>query len=847
MKQKLLIIELVFLVCILPFSSAYVVKYNDWVYDLDTLTLDNQSFKFKISSSSENIIAYYSDKSQIIRKGNCADDSLTLICLDNISTDEVNEIRTARISISYLEPNLSILRTSNKEEVNVGDPITFDLKVKNVGDFKARNLVYTDYFPTEIIISKVSGKCIKDEYNTIKYETDLNPGESFGCSYSVIPSKETEQTLRAQIDYDDGFTHKKVYSNSSKIKSKSLYKITAYHERYEGNSSNRILNSISLDNSEVQVGEEFNVRINLTNMVNEDITFNNFSAIFPKEFIIKRSTMQLDGNSAYWHGELLENSTREFYFTLLSKEGGNFEINYLADITKRNIIFEKMNSKTDFKINAGGIELSSNLDNHSTFDSSKEMYLMFAGKNMYNFTDISSGTVIITSDLLPEVQVPIGKVLKGDTFSIYQTAILPRNVTASTVKKIKVEATYITEYGVKKTETKEWSATIKPIKDIEITKTLSKSKITEGDDVIVIVKVKNTRSRPIYNMNLEDVTPIGIERSGRTKASIEMLYPDESVTVYNYTIKAPNVKNESKFIIKTLLSYLEDMKTVEIKSEKILNISNELNFVVYPKKLSLSLKKSSDYTTIDLGETVKIIYSIENKDTETAYDINFFFSKDKYTDLINEYTYHIDRLEPGELMTFKREVVKPKKTGNYAIGETLVTFKDIDDNLFNYTLNSLSINVQNRSISWPSMILEKTLSKSKITEGEVLNVTLIAENMGDEGADLTLTDQNNQRKTVYIGAKKQENYTYSLIVHANEIITDAYGLYTYQGNEYRAVAKAPSLIIDSKKIPLKNEQKTVLAETWKNETEIKTNESAVNQISLVDKIKTKIKSWFGFT
>jgi uncharacterized repeat protein (TIGR01451 family) len=836
---------IILLILITPASYASVERFSDWIYDSDTLVIDNQTFRFKISQSGNNVIVSYGTENRIIGLQACKDDGKIKICVDDIEADSFGNDDSAYVTISYFEPNFTISRKANKEEVYVGDYVNFDVKVTNAGDLEAKNMIYTDYFPSDIFIDKVGGACIKNDDNSITYKANMKPGESFSCIYTVIPSKESEQKLKAQIDYQAGFSAQKVFSDTAVIESKPLYSISAYQEKNAGNISNRTKSHIELKDAEIQVGEQFTVLINISNIFSDDIDFKNFTIVFPDEMKVDKSGIDQIRNMGSWNGVIPENSTKKFYFTLTPTEGGNFEINYGATILKNKNTLSGINGKSNFEILSGELEISSNLDNLTSFDATKEMYLTFSGKNTNNYTLISFGSANISGDFLPPINVPISRIAPKESALIYQTAMLPKNITSSVQKTITLEAEYVTEYGVKKMKKKEWDITIKPIKDIEITKTLSKTAITEDDDVLVYVKVKNTRSRPIYNVRIEEIIPEGINRNGRTRASIDTLLADEKASAYNYTIKAPKVKSESKFLIKTALSYQEEIDTQEVKAQSLINVSNELNITISPKKIDLSIKKTAEYATINFGESVKVAYTVENEDTETAYNLDFIFSKDKYTDVINEYSYKIDRLEPGEIMTFKRETIKPKKHGSYYIGDTVVYFNDVDGNIFNYTLDTLSLTVQNRSVKWPSIIIAKTLSSSKITEGDALNITLSAENIGDEGADLIFKDQNREIP-IYAPAKAKRNFTYSINPRHKETLTEAFAYYDYQGNEYRAYAEAPLLTINAKSgakaqaeaIPLDNKPQENIAAAGTPGT------SSGN--TLLNQAWKKIKSMFGF-
>lgn len=796
MKKEVLIFFLIFTI-LNPSTLALSEKFNDWVYDSDTLVLDSKTFGFKVSSNAENVVVTYSSSNRIIRSGNCDSYNNIKVCVDELFVDTSYNDKRAKVRIFYFEPNITIERSADKLEVFAGEEVNFQVNIKNNGDLDAKNFIYVDYFPEDALITSVSGKCAKRDDNSIIYETNLESGASFNCAYKVITQKESDLKLKAQIDYYDGTADKRIYSNITRIISESLFDVDAYQGKSRANSTNRTIIYTVLSDADIEVGETFYLYLNLTNLAGDKLYFENFSITFPEEFKIEKSSVNLNGKSYLWKGSIDENLTKSLFFTLKAEAGGNFEIKYETSITKDKQTLKGIGGKIDFEIIDGGIELKSNLDNITAFDATKEMFVTFSGKNSYNHTTIKTGSATFTSCMTPNASISITTIPPNKSALIYQTAVVLKNVTSSKSCKFTLITSYTTEYGVKKTEKKEWQATITPLKEIEIKKTFSNTDIHEGDKVNVTVTLKNTRNTPLYDVSLEEIFPEGLSRYGKTKTRADIIYAGETISAYNYTITAPQVKNISDILIKSRLSYLEKHSETELNKDAVISI-NELNITIKPKKISLDISKSADYTSIDLGELVNVVYTIENEDDETAYNLKFIFSQSRYVDLINNYEYSLSRIEPGEVMTFKQETARPKKSGRYDIGSSIMFFEDVDGNSFNYSIESLSINAEDRALKGPVILLSKTLSSARITEGDIINVTLSIDNIGDEDADLRIIDGMREMQ-VLSPAKRQQNITYSIKPTSGSVKSaDVFAYYNFLGKEYRAFAQGQLFVVDAK-------------------------------------------------
>lgn len=783
-KLSISFLLFIIIISICNVCNGYEEKFIDWVYDNNTVTVGQEKYRVLISDNIQNIRVFHDDLIFLVSKDDCTTKDKVKICVEDFVVDDFSQEKGVYMGIYYKIPDIEIIRTVNNHNVEIGDPVEFELSLENIGNYPAADLIYTDSFPKEITILSVSGECKIGNDNSIILEGKLETGQKLRCDYTIIPSREIEVDLKAQIDYFDGYENKTIYSTLINLKSDPIFEINT-----------------AFDNEDVQLGENFKLYFNITNIINQRLDFSELSFKFPDKMKVEFFNIEKSGDKYIWDGSISYNDTKEIVFEILPLESGNFEVLYDINLIKKDDKrkVEIHNNKIDFEIEYNNLEITSNLDDKNSFDTEKEVYITFFGENIHNYTDFVSIKASLENELFYTPLIKIDKIEKNSKKVLYKTRFLAPKVNKTTSYEIKLDINYTTEFGVKKSILKSWKINIYPESALKIVKKLSKSEIFEDTDVVVTVTVKNTRKIPLYDLKLTEILPNALKSYGKTNSMINLLEPDETQTAYIYTIHTPEVVNKTKYYLNTSITYFEVVDASRESHELAAKDFETLELDINPKKLTLNVKKTAKTSEIDLGELIKVTYIIENKYSETAYNIHFFYTTSENVDLLEKYDYFLDRLEPGEIIEFQKEVIKPKKVGRYNTGETFIKYNDIDNNQFNYSINSLSINVRNRTINGPLITLEKTFNYIKINDGEIYNTTIIAKNKGNEGTKLIIYDDN--KKTEFLlRAGQEKNLTYKKIARQDYIEKDLYAYYNYQGKEYRVYSKSPKMTFEAAKI-----------------------------------------------
>lgn len=841
--MKKILISVILIIVLSINCYSYIEKYDGKAYNGGEIVIDDQKFNFKISETSKRIIMTNNNQTLIIGDNQCENSLKYKLCAYNI-TSGIDNQDEADIKLYYYAANLTVNRKQDKTNVEIGDSIRFDLEILNSGDFTATNINYIDYFPEDITVEKISGICEIND-NSIEYKGELRRDEKVNCVYKITPKKESDLKLRAEINYFNGNNEIKEYSDIKQIISTPIFTIKTYI--YEVVNEN-VTKYTSFESTTLTIGKKINLRINLSNSVSENLKFENFSIIFPKGFEIVSSNLNKIDNKYVFNGEVGNGSQKEFYFVVIPKVGDSNKIIFLSDLKKGKKEIKNLEKIIDFNVETKDIELISSLDTLNKFDSGKEIIVSFYAKNNNLFNDLTIIETNLTSVIFPNIYLPKTIIPKNSTVLIYKMNFVSQNV--SNTYKFKLETKYSDQEYKVKTLKKEWTANVQKINEIEITKSYTSTKITEDEEAEITVYVKNTRTRPIYNVKINEFFKTPLSYNGKTRTNIGMLKSDEKIEAYKYKIKAPKAKNGTIIEIYTNISYSEDIVDVNTVNSNIsINILKMINITVEARKPDLIITKTSARSKLKVGEIQDVKYILKNNDKKTIFDVNIYFSESTDTDIVGKTKYYIKKIDPYEEISFIEERNMPKKEGKTYAGQTMITLIDDGNNFFNYTTNSLYFDVVNTTESMPLIFISKSINTSSAFEDDIVNVTIFVENKGFVGTDLRITD-NFKSFDLYVASNSNTNFSYiRKIGKKKEYSPKINANYKYNSNEFTIFGKGTEIQVKQKeKVNITTEQvttdnvKTDIIETKKEEI----SKPEIKE-SVFQKLLKKIKSIFGNT
>jgi len=329
MQKEVYIYITLLLLIIIP--SVYAVDekeiYSGTIYSnqINAINITNKIFSFTLSSAHDRVIITLPTNSIVnVWNDSCETTENYELCVTNSefwyhNTTLDDDIYKASIKIYSLlleTTKIELTRTVETTEFLIGEQTKIAVILKNTGNVKATNIVYSDSIPNSFIVTQISD-CVayaNSTHKTIKWYGSLNKGMEKRCSYKIKALQNTTFKSQASISYNNGV--EQVQSNS-KI---STITVPDYQ-------LNMVL---TLDKDEVKLDQEINLNINLTN-INKDnsITITSFKIIIPEGLDISTLPRYLiqDYKELSWKGSLDKGETKLFNIKLKSKYIGNHTLN----------------------------------------------------------------------------------------------------------------------------------------------------------------------------------------------------------------------------------------------------------------------------------------------------------------------------------------------------------------------------------------------------------------------------------------------------------------------------------------------------------------------------------------
>ncbi|MFC1698302.1 hypothetical protein ACFL1H_08255, partial [Nanoarchaeota archaeon] len=250
MKKKVLIFVILFLLVLLPICAETLV-YDNWIFNRDTIVANEQVYNIFFNEESESILVQTDLDYVKVDRTKCKRIDITQICYTEKEYDINQKADKIHIKVFRIEPTINIRRTMTYGQIVVGKEYEINVILSNTGDKKTRNLIYEDVFPDFIEITETSG--CEAIGSTIRFNQNLNEGETEDFSYTIKPLEQFEQSFRASINFDTGYETIEEWSNTLNIDAKDSIQFDSKYST-----------------EELWLGEEYYYNITLENILDED-------------------------------------------------------------------------------------------------------------------------------------------------------------------------------------------------------------------------------------------------------------------------------------------------------------------------------------------------------------------------------------------------------------------------------------------------------------------------------------------------------------------------------------------------------------------------------------------------
>jgi len=780
--------KLIFFLLILIFAETTLASmdkvFSDWVYNENTIILDNKEFYFKLGSEGNTVLLRSDNDYNIMSLGSCKDfDEKRYICFNESFYETVTDpANKAYINIYYKKPKLNITRTINDNILLVGEQATFSVTIYNRGERNVDNVYFLDDFSDNIILKSVSGCSYKD--NDVFFKGTIQRGSYKSCSYTISTTNAVDVTTIASVSYNNGFDDIINYSSAIRLYSTSVLAINS-----------------TIDNRTIQINQKTNIHINITNSATNTIEIENFIVKMPAGLNVTFAAIAQTGEGTYrWADTLYSNSSKDILFIVEGLRTGSSEILMNVDYEMDEEEYKITNYKDNVIVEDEGIELDSSIADSQRFDANTEKTISIMAINKNNYTDLKNLVLRFNSTLFSSRIYELSTLGEQAREKIGSVTLTLPDVSTTTSYKIIANITYETLYGDRGSEKLERSFIVESTKKLIITKSISPSEIEEFKEATVTVQVRNDKNVDVENVDVREIFYDNIRQLGTTSTRIEQLNKSQTVTAYEYKIIAPDVINETEYNITTIVSYIKDNEEY--------SFSKDSSFKVTPKKLKIVVTKSVSDTEIYNGEIINVRYTIENTDEEPAKNLVLKFADNENFDAINVYEYRISNLNPDEIITIEKEQIRPKIFGNTLVVDgSVLSYQDKNGANFNTTSTSLTLKVQETYMQGPAIFLKKKSDKYNINISEEINITINISNIGNEDANVLIVDGDRiWNKTIVAGSKEIISYKTRLYEERETSLPKVYAYYDYLGNSYRAVSNLVKVRVTSPKIRIIEEE-----------------------------------------
>ncbi|MEM2121445.1 MAG: hypothetical protein QXU20_02175 [Candidatus Woesearchaeota archaeon] len=788
-NKKTIFYVLILLAVILLFSknSSAVTSYS-WITSGEDLKVNNKVFTIYVSTE-KNLLVKYNSKITTILNNTCENIEEINICLLNVTI--TNGKPKAYIRTYYNTSVLTVSRTLSSTNVYVGQKILVNVTINNTANYSIP-FKYYDELPEGLLLANGSKEFYAEGIIPPNYHTDY--------SYEIIALRESTYKTRAKIEYQAYGNKETSYSSLHTLTVKPSLNVSFY-----------------LNKTEIFIGEETRVDVNITNFINESKV--EIKIIVPDSCEITGSNILCyKSNVCVLNSSIPKNSTKSFFINIKGKRFGSSQIILIA----KNAFEEVQSTK---KLIIKSIEPSIFFSNSLVFESDEEVNIRAQIQNPSTKISLKELNITVSSELLGTENISIKELKPMQRITILNKTITTPKENSRKQYKLKIQTSYYTEYGDHFTQNITKDIFIEPIKEITITHTF-KNKIESYEETFFEVSVKNNRNANI-TITLEDKCPEEILKSNQTIKKTVLVYPGETVTAYTYPIKAPNLNKSKEYLIQTTATYNY--------SDEIRMISKTSKLEVIPRSIKLSYVQvfpSAEYAGNFFGYELQLTNSFR----EPIYNIRVLMPEQEEYDF-KETAFLIKKLNPEEQVIVKNKL-RPKLNGTLKFEPVKIFFEDIYGNVFEQNTTQVKIYVNRSFVSGEAIIANKSavLNDSKVI------VSLTLKNIGSKRAEVNVKDLKEFFVSIEPQTERILTYELNLTKEYQEL---GYLVLKRAILYYKILEENYTTYSNSYLLNLSIENKSSVLEVKKETTKIQLTNTTINQTKIEKEEKNFLREVFN--
>jgi len=382
-KRGIVAVFLLVLVLFLLSSLALADKEEIFSGDLhhgEYVTVDGVEYVFSINAAGPGTFITATGGGVLVYNDTCEQKGTINFCLDNVIYDYHNtttdkDYYYAEVQIYQDSAEIDITRVFDDTEITIGEVMTIELVLENIGDAVASDIKYEDSFENFSVVS-VTEPCLleggKIKLNIFQL---LKDQKSKICRYKVVALNPGDFTSIAKITYD----------NNIKI-------VTEESDDEEITVTQSLLDmGIRTDKEIVEIGENLTVIVNITNDESEGFS-GSMGIDIPSSFKILKKTSGLifENKIPTWKGIISKGESKYFNVSLLAKRSGDFDF-FLTTSFFYKLKLTKSEISHTFKVKDPDLVLNSNIKDMYT--SGEKVNIKITATNPNSFISLEGISV----------------------------------------------------------------------------------------------------------------------------------------------------------------------------------------------------------------------------------------------------------------------------------------------------------------------------------------------------------------------------------------------------------------------------------------------------------------------
>ena len=536
MKKFIFLLAFIFLI---PISTASIL-FEDWVADGSDFEAAGHYFFAKYAYSQGKLTLKMDGTMDIMDLGDCETRDDVRFCFEDVDSEDALATKV-RIKIESLEPDLSIERSFSTTSPGLDEEIIVTVTLKNNGNIKASNIEYTDAYPI--------GLRIFYDGNTVKWEGNIVPGTEEIFTYKIKADEIISFDSTAEVSYQ--FIDKEKTKKSSSV--------TVSVQKSFG-----IDDAISTEAADKNEIVTYNLTIN-NNHESSRLTIDNLVIDLPSSLDLVGASPEFKKgeNKLTFTGTLDKKETKILFIKVKSSKVGKSTISTSADLSIAGDTFSEKLEKS-FSVGLSYVLPMLNLTEKVKSNSPYDIYI--AVKN-YGKEEIKNVNIKVESDLFDNIEEK-KSISAGDTYEIFEKKLTAPYLEEDKKYNVKVSGSYISSSGKTYTFEKSSQLTVTaPPKVIQIIRELNKEEFYPGDEIKIIIKLKNQKNIAVDIIDVSDIFPKEIRSSlmGDVTGDLEKLEANEEKKAYSYSLLVPEDYKEDEIEFKTTVNAKVDGDLVILK------------------------------------------------------------------------------------------------------------------------------------------------------------------------------------------------------------------------------------------------------------------------------------------